>query len=132
MAITNLNALIKSMKPQLNLGEYVFCTLSKVKLNALNIEPVMEFEEEEGITVIVEKAVADANTLPYQGTWGWITLAVNSDLAAVGFLAAMTKKLAEGDISVNAVSAFYHDHLFVPYEKAKKAMSLLEELSKTG
>ncbi len=132
MAITDLNVLIKSMKPKLNTGQYAFCTLSESKLSALSVKPIMKFKEEEGITIIVEKAMADANAIAYQRTWAWITLTVNSDLTAVGFLAAITKKLAEEGISVNAISAFYHDHLFVPHGKAKKAMTLLEELQYAG
>jgi hypothetical protein len=30
---------------------------------------------------------------------------------------------------MNAVSAFYHDHLFVPVDKAAEALSLLSALS---
>ena len=44
-------------------------------------------------------------------------------------LAAITAKLAAGGISVNPVSAFYHDHLFVPADKAEMAMNLLSEFS---
>lgn len=54
-----------------------------------------------------------------------ITLTVHSNLNAVGFLAAVAAKLAEHQISVNVVSAFYHDHLFVPDEKAEQAMQIL-------
>jgi hypothetical protein len=47
----------------------------------------------------------------------------------VGFLAAITASLAEAGISVNAVSAFYHDHLFVPVERAEDAKLLLQRLA---
>ena len=63
------------------------------------------------------------------GVWALITLTIHSDLNAVGFLAAITKKLAESNISVNAVSAYYHDHLFVPFEKSKQTMKLLQKIS---
>ena len=39
-----------------------------------------------------------------------ITLTVRSSLEAVGLLAAITARLADAGISVNAVSAFHHDH----------------------
>jgi uncharacterized protein len=48
----------------------------------------------------------------------------------VGFLAAITARLATAGISVNAVSAFHHDHLFVPADRADDAMVLLQEMSK--
>lgn len=56
--------------------------------------------------------------------------AVFSILEAVGFLATITNKLAENNISVNAVSAYYHDHLFVTTDKAEQAMHVLMEMSK--
>ena len=57
-----------------------------------------------------------------------ITLAVHSSLEAIGFLAAITAQLADAGISVNAVSAFYHDHLFVPEHRASEALQLLQNM----
>jgi hypothetical protein len=42
-----------------------------------------------------------------------VTLGVHSSLDAVGFMAAVTTRLAKIDIGVNPVSGFYHDHLYV-------------------
>jgi hypothetical protein len=47
----------------------------------------------------------------------------------VGFLAAITARLAEAGISVNAVSAFHHDHLFVPADRGDEAMAALRDMS---
>ncbi len=58
-----------------------------------------------------------------------ITLSIHSSLEAVGFLAAITQKLAKHNISVNPISAYYHDHLFVPTHQAKIAMNLLNDFS---
>ena len=57
-----------------------------------------------------------------------ITLSVHSSLEAVGFLAAITARLANAGISVNAVSAFHHDHLFVPEHRASEALRLLQDM----
>ena len=46
-----------------------------------------------------------------------ITLEVHSALDAVGFLAAVTARLAAEGIGVNPVAGFHHDHLFVPADK---------------
>ncbi len=51
---------------------------------------------------------------------------------AIGFLAAVTAHLAESGIAVNAVSAFHHDHLFVPAARAEEAMRRLGEFSERG
>ena len=115
------------MKPKLVPDEYVFCT---VKGTMPPVKARMVFDEEEGTTLILEKKIADKNSLPYSGAWSLITLTVHSDLAAVGFLAAMTEKLAKAGIGVNAVSAYYHDHLFVPKNRAREAIELLAEFSK--
>jgi len=54
-----------------------------------------------------------------------VTLTVHSALDAVGFLAAITARLAAAGISVNTVSAFFHDHLFVPAERAEETVEIL-------
>jgi uncharacterized protein len=50
-------------------------------------------------------------------------------LEAVGFMAAIATQLAQQGISTNPVSAFYHDHLFIPASDADKAMVVLQALS---
>ena len=57
-----------------------------------------------------------------------ITLNVHSSLEAVGFLAAITARLAAAGMGVNPVSGFYHDHLFVPAERAAEAMEILSRM----
>jgi hypothetical protein len=126
--IKDINRLLKNMKPKLVKGQYVFCT--KKGASYKNASPIMIFQEKEGTTAILKKNIADKEHIPYSGTWAWITLTVHSDLAAVGFLAAITRKLAAAGISVNAVSAYYHDHLFVPADKAERAMRILKEMTK--
>ncbi len=127
--IKNLGILLKSMKPEQVKGTFVFCTLSEEMFSKTKITPLLIFHEKEGVTIIVEKEVADKMKFQYQNTWAMITLSVHSDLTAVGFLAAITEKLAKEGISVNAISAYYHDHLFVPYEKAEYAMNALKQIS---
>jgi uncharacterized protein len=123
--IKNLKLLLRSMKPELVKGQFVFCCVNEVS----NLNPVMTFREKEGMTIVVRKRDADKNHLKYEFTWALITLDVNSSLEAIGFLAAVTKKLADARIPVNAVSAFHHDHLFVPCDKQEKAVSLLKSIS---
>lgn len=127
--IKDLKVLLSSIKPKLCEGEFVFCTITEEQLSKLRVRPILVFMEEEGITVIIEKEIADGNSLSYDGVWAMITLTVHSDLTAVGFLAAITNKLEENGISVNVVSAYYHDYLFVQIDKAEKTIQLLNELS---
>ncbi len=125
---TDLNELLKTMKPKLHPGEYVFCVVNdsaQVKPNDI----VMSFREEEGNTLILKKEVADQLHLSYSFVANWITLTVHSSLAAVGLTAAFSKALAEAGISCNVVAAFYHDHIFVDQKDAQRSMMILTELS---
>lgn len=131
MAINDLNLLLEKMNPYLYETEYVFCSLSGKERNGLNLNPLLTFNEEEGLTVILKKTEADRAKISYRGVWKMITLKVNSDLLAIGFLAEITRKLAAAGISVNIVSAYHHDHLFVSADKAHEALDILQKLSKS-
>ena len=128
---SNLESLLRNMKPVIVQGEYVFCSIQESQLENLDT-PLMVFRESEGPTVIVTKAVAERNHFPFDSIWGLVSLSIHSDLEAVGFLAAITNHLAEAGISINAVSAFYHDHLFVPYQRVDEVVSLLTALSNSS
>lgn len=124
----NLETLLKSMKPKLNLGEFVF---SEVKsLDEINLnEVLMFFKENESITIIAEREVAEKMNLKYSYVSSWITLTIHSSLEAVGLTAAFSKALSEKEISCNVVAAFYHDHIFVDKKDAQKAMEILNKFS---
>src|SRR6185312_9120705 len=118
MPETDLAILIRTMSPRLMAGLFVFTTMDTVPAG---IDPVMTFREAEGITLIVPQDQAIAAGLACSFPSRMITLEVNSSLAAVGFLAAITAKLAAAGIPVNPVSGFHHDHLFVPEDRAEEA-----------
>ena len=122
---TNLQTLLKSMKPHCNDGDYVFCTVKD--LGEINLKlVVMFFREAEAITVIIKKELADNLYLPYSFVASWISLEVHSSLAAVGLTAAFSNALAAEGISCNVVAAYYHDHIFVAKADREKAMKILE------
>lgn len=127
--ISNLDQLLKLMSPTLQKGDYVFSIFKQSVLPEYFDAAVLSFKEAEGITLILPQIFADQFTIPYDSVWSWIFLAVHSDLNAVGFLAKITPALAAAGITVNVVSAYYHDHLFVPSTKAKQAMDILTNLS---
>ena len=124
----DLQNLLKSMKPEHNSGEYVFCEINS--LGNINLDEIeMLFREEEGITLILKKEIADKLNLKYSFIASWITLTVHSSLEAVGLTAAFSKALAESGVSCNVVAAFYHDHIFVDQKDAEKAMQILNQFS---
>lgn len=128
-AETNLHTLLRTMTPELQEGEFVFCTIPEGEFGQRGLTPVGVFHEREGVTLILFRAEAEQRHIPYTYPARMITLTVHSSLEAVGFLAAITAKLAEAGISVNAVSAYYHDHLFVPVDRASDAMHILKTLA---
>jgi hypothetical protein len=125
----DLVALLRDMKPELHEGIFMFCTLADDAELPATIKPLLTFREAEGTTLVIRQKEAERLGLPHQFASRLITLTVHSSLDAVGFLAAITARLAGAGISVNAVSAFYHDHLFVPEHRAEEAMRLLQDMS---
>jgi hypothetical protein len=125
---TNLQKLLANMMPELHSGEYVFASVkvddSKIAQDAV----VGWFREPEGITVILERSAATEAGIESSFPSRMITLTIHSSLEAVGFMAVITKRLAAAGISVNAISAYHHDHLFVPLQKADKAVQILHTI----
>jgi hypothetical protein len=126
----DLEKLLKTMSPEHNIGDYVFCTASNINKLGLNINDIeMFFKEKEGLTMIIKKELADKIGLKYSYVASWITLTVHSSLEAVGLTAAFSKALALEKISCNVVAAYYHDHIFVDKKDTEKAMEVLSKFS---
>lgn len=126
---TDLQKLLQGMQPELNEGEYVFCTVDSFQRAAL-LNPICVFQEKEAVTIILPKPKADDLALPYSVICAWITLTVHSSLEAVGLTAAVSKSLTDANMSCNVVAAYYHDHIFVPVQDAKRAMDVLLQLTR--
>ena len=126
--IVERERLLSEMHPELVEGEYVFCTVSAALSDYAKLEPVATLREREGLTLVLPKATARKAGLSFDGSYRQITLTVHSSLEAVGLTAAVASKLAARGISANVIAAFYHDHIFVPADKANSALAALEEL----
>jgi hypothetical protein len=129
-AETNLNVLLRNMAPTMAEGEYVICSVDADKYEGLAARALGTFVEAEGATVIVLREHADRLKLRYTFIARMITLQVHSSLNAVGLLAAVSAALTVHGIPTNTVSAYYHDHLFVPVDRAHAALQVLHELRK--
>jgi hypothetical protein len=118
------------MEPSLNEGVYVYSSVAHGS-DISQLPVIATMREQEGLTVVVAEAVAVSAGLPVLFRCGWITLTVHSDLQAVGLTAAFAKALGDEGISCNVVAGAYHDHIFVPFEAAAKAMAALQKLQQT-
>ncbi len=127
----SLPQLLKTLKPELRAGDFVFCSITAEQLRVVN-DAICVFTEPEGVTVIVTKETADQLQFSYSFVASWIMLTVHSSLEAVGLTAAFSTALAKHGISCNVVAAFYHDHIFVNKKDAEAAMRILNALSASG
>ena len=123
---TDLRRLLVALAPVLLKPDYVFCTVAHaIHVDCRALKPLASFREDEGLSLILEREVADRGGLSYASVFRAITLTVRSSLDAIGLTAAVAGKLAEHGISANVVAASYHDHIFVPRDKAEQALKLL-------
>lgn len=116
------------MQPELDNDEFVFCSVAGDVSQYAHLKPLASFNEAEGLTLIVTLQSARQAGIAFESTFRKITLTVHSSLEAVGLTAAVSSKLTEKEISANVVAAYYHDHIFVPSEKAESALAALKEL----
>jgi len=121
----DLGRLIEGLAPRLDQDLWVFVTLPKLPQD---IDPLMTFREEEGVTCILRPDDARRLGLPDVPAFRRITLGVQSSLEAVGLTAAVAGALTAVGISANVVAAFHHDHVFVPAARAAEAMARLDLL----
>ena len=124
-----LGKLLAGMRPSLGSDRYVFCVVDPQDpgTQALRQAALATILEEEGLTLVVP--VDSEGELPTSGVYRVLTLHVHSALEAVGFLAAIATELARHAISANTLSAYYHDHLLIPEERAQEALDALTKLS---
>lgn len=128
---TDLTALMRTMQARLAPETYVFVTQKSAAIPA-GVQPRMIFEEAEGTTFILTRGDAEKHDLPFEFPCRMVTLDVHSALEAVGFIARIASALAQHDMGVNPVAGFYHDHLFVPADRADDAMKILSDMRRAA
>lgn len=126
---TNLEILLQSLSAEADDDVFVFVTLPDDMIPE-DIHPKMVFQEAEGTTIIIPRQEAMERDIAFEFPCRMITLNIHSSLDAVGFIAVIAAELAKHGMGVNPVSAFYHDHLFVPENRKDDAMKILEGIAK--
>ncbi len=128
-AVRNLTQLLCGLRPERRPGVWAYATCADE--NALvRLKPVAIFRETEATTAIAREEDVRAAGLEPLFRCAWIELTVHSDLEAIGLTAAVASALTARGISCNVVAAAYHDHLFVPIERADDAMDALHALQR--
>lgn len=126
---TDLHALLAGMMPMLTPEEYVFLTLPQGEGLPAGVVPFATVREDEGLTVVVEREHAPAPPPAPSETFRAITLKVHSSVSAVGFIAVISRALADQGIAANVFAGYHHDHVLVPAARAQQAMTILRELA---
>ena len=94
--------------------------------------PFMIFRDKWEVTLLLDEV--DFGTIRHQirdaktaGNYRLLSFDVELDFTIVGFLAEVTRILAEAEISIVALSAFSRDHLLIKQEDLAKALKVLGE-----
>lgn len=126
-----LRQLLAAMEPRLLPAEFVFCSLPEAPRETLtDPNALATFREKEGLSLVLERGLADRRGIEYGPVMRCISLTVHSELESVGLTAAIASRLARRGISTNVIAAYFHDHVFVPAERADEALEALRELSR--
>lgn len=125
----DLRQLLAAMEPRLLPDEYVFCSVAHGQEESAAALPALAtFREQEGLSLVLERSLAESHGFRYGPLMRCISLTVHSALDAVGLTAAVSDRLARQGISANVVAAYFHDHVFVPAARAEEALEALREL----
>lgn len=125
---TDPDRLLAGMRPVLDPCIYLFCTTRQTDHPA-RAHAIMNFLEAEGLTLILPEGKATDPALNPVFRCRRITLTVHSALNAVGFIAVIATRLAAMGMGVNPVAGYFHDHLFIPEDRAHDAMTALRALA---
>ena len=128
----DLPTLLRALRPVLRDGEWAFVSLPPDAAAAHRDAALASFVEDEGVSLVLPRAHADAHALAHDGAFRCITCTVHSSLQAVGLTAAVASALAMRGIPANVIAAAQHDHVLVPSARADEAMDVLLALSERG
>ncbi len=120
----DLDRLLRGLRPELHPERYVYA-LGPAPAGTLVFATVAE---DEGLTLVLTRDEAEAAALRAEWVAARITLRVDSQLTDVGLTATVSARLAAHGISCNVLAGFFHDHLFVPWDRAEEALGILEQL----
>ena len=106
--------------------------LENPELSPRMTAPFMIFKDKFEITLLLDeidfrKIRDDLQTAKVEKNFRLLTLDIELDFGVVGFLAEVTRILAEAEISIVALSAFSRDHILIKQENLAQALKVLGE-----
>lgn len=124
-----LGRLLRHLAPRLEDLPYEFVVVPSDQIGRLELPHVFAvIREEEGATVIRPVNSVKSDGAQQANYFARILLGVHSSLHGVGLSAAVSSVLAGQKISCNIVAGYHHDHLFVPWLEAERALKVLQKL----
>ena len=90
-------------------------------------------DKDEVSLMIVENAIEEfanrlTNSQISEASYRLITIEAELDLEMVGFMATVSKALADANVNIMTYAAYTTDHFLVPSEKFDTAMTVLKQL----
>ena len=86
-------------------------------------------QDKNEITVVIDQSrVNDEDVIELEKGWKLITFDMILPFGLVGFLATVSRALAEENISIFAISAYSTDHILVKQKDLPRAIKKLENL----
>lgn len=106
--------------------------LENPELSPRMTAPFMIFKDKFETTLLLDEidfskirdAIKDAKT---EGNFRLLTFDIELDFSVVGFLAEISRILAEAEISIVALSAFSRDHILIKQSDLSNALKVLGE-----
>ncbi|MDX5594494.1 ACT domain-containing protein [Pseudovibrio sp. SPO723] len=127
--LRDLGDILKHLEATLEPHGFVFASFPRLSLSEVaQYDPIGTFQEGEEITAILTVEQAGVAGAPTEPVFRHIALSVHSSLEAVGLTAAIANALAAEGIPANVVAGYYHDHVFVPEERAEEALEAIRSL----
>lgn len=134
-------SLLKQTKVEVSVETYFIISLrdedfrrllESPELSPRMTSPFMIFKDKWEVTLILDEtdyqtcrhAIREAKV---EGGWRILSFDLVMDFNVVGFLAEISRILAEADISIFAISAFSRDHLLIKQDNLAKALKVLGE-----
>ena len=121
---TDLDAMLSTLGVQRRPGVFAYIAV-EVPTPGLIAAAHAMVKEGRLTTIVLPVDVAERAGQSTDLQFAWLTLSVQSSLAAVGLTAVVSGRLAALGIPCNVLAGYHHDHLLVPVDRVDDAISAL-------